>query len=235
MTKKKKKATTDLSRLSKKSPWLTLAEKKMVNDGGYFDSEGVLHNSDGLMRCTAMVKSSGFRCKNFAVPGESICRIHGGLLSKTTKRKRRMYSVFLRDPRLSVMHETILEDKEVAGVTEELALLRTLLAYVIEQLNDGEGPGLRDLKNIASITGEIRQLVGDCTNSQIKLGQLIDIGKVTIIINQLANIIQKYVTDKEVLTKIAEEFDNLIWPAASAQTPQPVRRKPVGALPGPPK
>jgi len=230
---KKKKATTDLTRPSKKSPWLSLAEKKMINDGGYFDTEGVLHNSEGLIRCTAMIKASGYRCKNFAVPGESICRCHGGLLAKTTTRKRRMYSVFLKDPRLSVMHESILEDKEVAGVTEELALLRTLLAYVIEQLNDGEGPGLRDLKNIASITGEIRQLVSDCTSSQIKLGQLIDIGKVAIIIKQLAEIVQKYITDKEVLLKIAEEFDNVVWPATSASSPQPERRKPVGALPRP--
>ncbi len=233
MTKKRKKATTDLSRMSKKSAWLTLAEKKMVNDGGYFDTEGVLHNSEGLIRCTAMVKSSGYRCKNFAVPGESVCRIHGGLSLRNKARKGRLYSIFLKNPQISIMHESMLEDKEVAGVTEELALLRTLLAYVVDQLNDGEGPGLRDLKNIASITGEIRQLVGDCTNSQIKLGQLIDIGKVTIIINQLAQIIQKHVTDKEVLLKIAAEFDNLIWPAASAQTPQPDRRKSVGSLPRP--
>ncbi len=235
MEKKSKKATTDLTRLSKVSPWLTLAEKKMLKDGGYFDTEGVLHNSEGLMRCTAMIKSSGYRCKNFAVVGESVCRCHGGLLSRSTARKSRMYSVFLKDPRISIMHESLLADEEVAGVTQELALLRTLLAYVIEQLNDGDGPALRDLRSIASITGEIRQLVGDCTNSQIKLGQLIDIGKVTIIINQLAQIIQKYVTDKEVLIKIAAEFDNIVWPAAGAQTPQPDRRKQVGELPEAPK
>ncbi len=112
---------------------------------------------------------------------------------------------------------------------QKLSLLRILLAQAI---GNADAFDLGEIKSVASIIGEIRQLVKDCASTEVRLGQLIDIGKVTIIVKNLATIIQKYITDDEVLKKIAEEFDNVIWPAPLATTTQPKREQPVQQIPG---
>ncbi len=235
MGKKKKKTSkkklvdyTNQDRKTNKYPWLSVLALRVMRGGGYYDSEGVIHNGEGCIRCTSMVKATGKRCNNFATVGETTCHIHGGQLARAKAGKQRIYSAFIEDARLRTVYERAQEDEELTGIREELSLLRTLLAKAV---GDGTDYNLKDIKNVSSIVGEIRQLVKDCTVTEIRLGQLIDIGKVTIIVGQLAKIIQKYVTDPEVLEKIAKEFDNIIWPAASATTPQPSREEPLRALP----
>lgn len=227
----KKKVTdyTDNDRSSKKYPWLSVIALRAMRNGGYYDSEGALHNDEGCIRCTSMVKSTGKRCCNFATVGETTCHIHGGQLARAKAGKQRIYSAFIEDSRMRNIYERAQDSEELTGIREELSLLRTLLAKAISV----ENMDLKGIKTVAGIVGEIRALVKDCTQTEIRLGQLIDIGKVTIIIGQLAKIIQKYITDEEVLKNIAKEFDNIVWPAASATTPQPDREKPVRALPDP--
>ncbi len=233
--KKRKKAIrknkvdyTDNDRMTNKYPWLSVIALKTLRAGGYFDSEGVIHDGDGCIRCTNMVKSTGKRCCNFAFIGETTCHIHGGQRALAKAGKARLYSPFIEDARLRNVYERAQEDDELIGIREELSLLRALLAKAV---GEGTDLNLKDIKNVAGIVGEVRQLVKDCTSTEIRLGQLIDIGKVTIIVGQLAKIIQKYVTDEEVLKNIAKDFDNILWPAAGASTPQPDREEPVRALP----
>jgi hypothetical protein len=112
-------------------------------------------------------------------------------------------------------------------------LLRVLLANILEKT--GGSLNVKATKEIASVIGEIRALVKDCTSTEIKMGQLIDIGKVTIIVQALANIVAKYIKDPETIEKIATEFDNVLWPAPLASTPQAAREAPsreVQKLPG---
>ena len=212
----------------KEFPWLSKAEATQLMSGCYFDSEGALHNSEGCVRCTGVISGTGKRCRNFSVPGELFCRIHGGVLARAKAGKQRVYSAFIQNAKLKSSYESIMNKKEVSGIQEELALLRTLLANVINKSTLKEA---KDVKNIAAIIGEIRQLVDDCTKTEIRLGQLIDIGKITIIVKALADIVQKYVKDPGIIEQIAVEFDNVIWPAPLASTPQPERTRPLQEVP----
>lgn len=237
MVKKRKIKTKlpsvlDKTRLSKEYPWLNIAELQMLCTGGYFDSEGVLHNDKGCIRCTSMVKSTGLRCKNFTIPGELCCRFHGGYMARAKRGTTRLYSAFIQDPKLKNVFNEVMDNEEIAGVKSELTLLRTLLAQVI---GSSKRMDTRKLKNISSVVKEIRTLVNDFTKAEVRLGQLIDIGKVVIITKALANIITKYVKDEEVIEKIARDFDNILWPAPLASTPQPCEQKSirkVSELPG---
>lgn len=206
--------------------WLSRSQKATLLDGGYFDAEGILHNGDGCIRCTSVVAHSGKRCKNFAVPGELYCRCHGGVLARSKAQKgSAIYSAFIQDKKISQVYESIMKDDELRGMNEELAMLRALLAKVVG--DEADGITSKGLKDVANVVGEIRQLINDCTKTEIRLGQLIDIGKITIIVKQLAVIINKHIKDEEILRKIAVEFDEVIWPSSGTTTPQPERKRAV--------
>jgi len=160
------------------------------------------------------------------------CKIHGGALITANGKKMRMYSAFIENPTLSMVYENAMDNKEIAGINEELALLRVLLAQLIQKASD---PDIKQVKDIASIIGEIRQLVNDTTKTQIKLGQLIDIGKITVIVAALVKIIATHVKDEETIRKIAHDFDELVWPAPLASSPQPEREDAFSALPALPE
>ncbi len=162
--KTKKLAVRDPERTSRKFPWLSVLELKVVGKGGYFDSEGAIRNSDDCIRCTSMVKSIGKRCKNFATPGEFTCRIHGGQLARAKSGKVRLYSAFIEDARLVNLYERAQENEELTGIREELSLLRILLAQAIGNADDFD---LGEIKSVASSIGEIRQLVKDCAYTEI--------------------------------------------------------------------
>ncbi len=227
-TKRKTRKKTALAKLDvdKDYRWLSKGQKATLLDGGYFDAEGVLHNGDGCIRCTSVVSATGKRCKNFAVPGELYCRCHGGVLARSKAQKgSAIYSAFIQDKKISQVYESIMADDELRGMKEELAMLRALLAKVVG--DEAKGITSKGLKDVSSVVGEIRQLINDCTKTEIRLGQLIDIGKITLIVKQLAAIITKYIKDEEIIRKIAVEFDDVIWPSSGATTPQPERERPV--------
>jgi hypothetical protein len=221
-TKKTKKPTNPNSTYK----WLNNDEAEVLLNGGYYDSEGLLHNGDGCVRCTAMVKSTGRRCKNFAVPGETTCRVHGGVMARKAAGKLRIYSAFIQDPTLASIYENTAntENKELMGIREELGLLRALLARVVKE---SESLNTRELKDIAGVVSEIRQTAENCTKAEVRLGQLIEVGSIVNIVKQLADIIQKYITDEDILRKISYDFDNVILPSAGVTTPQPAAQSPT--------
>lgn len=209
-------------------PWLTNAQKRILREGGYFDSEGAIHNSEGCIRCTSIVQSTQKRCKNFAVPGELYCMCHGGVVSRHTHGKQRIYSPFIQDATLKALYNAGDTGEQVEGIREELGLLRALLAKVISET--GGDMDVKDLKGVASIIGEVRQLVNECTKADLKMGQLIELSKIGMIVKELAGIVCKYVTDEEILKKIADGFDKIILPATFASTSQPERTEPLRAI-----
>lgn len=60
------------------------AQKKMIN-GKPVEIE---FSKNGRMRCTAKSKQTGFQCKNWAEPGQKVCRFHGGKTPKKTEEQK---------------------------------------------------------------------------------------------------------------------------------------------------
>lgn len=225
---KRRKTNSDGELYSSKYPWLSDREADLLLNGGYYDSEGVLHNSEGCVRCTSAIKSTGKRCKNFARPGETTCFFHGGVRGRKASGKMRVYSAFIEDPTVANIYESTRDSAQVFAIQEELCLLRGLLGKLLQ---NGEDMSVKEVKEISTIIGEIRQLIGDCTKAEIRLGKLVDIEAVKTMVAKLVSIIARYVTDEELLRKIADECESITIPNALATTTQPEREEPVRCLP----
>lgn len=94
------------------------------------------------MRCTAKSKQSGEQCKRHAVPGKSVCAIHGGkspggLASPHLKTGR--YSKYL-PTRMMERYEEAVKDPTLLELGHEIALVDARLADLLKRVDNGE-PG----------------------------------------------------------------------------------------------
>ena len=232
LVKKKvvKKAKEVKQKKDELGTWLDSDELNVLSAGGFFDHEGVLHNGEGCARCTSMVKSTGRRCKNFAVPGELYCNIHGGTLQRVKNGKRRLYSLAVQDPTLAAVLDSMNDDnEEITGLEEELRLLRLLVAKLLRK-KDLEF-STKELKDFASVIGEIRNLVDSCTKTSVRLGRMVSIEKIEVIVKQLETVIRKYVPDQVTLEKIAYEFRQITMPNAVIEADTVIEGESVRQLP----
>jgi len=213
--KSKFRRRNELSRSDQKSTttnWLTIKELSTLTQGGYFDEDGVLRTKEGCIQCNAVIKATGRRCKNFSVLGFNYCIWHGGGKFRADNIKNIIYSPFLKNTTLKEAYERAMMSDSTTGIQEELALLRGLLAQTVSIWSSAKVLDTKQLKEVASVIGEIRHLVNSCVSAEVKMGQLIDIGKMTLVIKQLCVILEKYITNPEILERIADEFDDISWP-----------------------
>lgn len=198
----------------------------MLQRGGYFDTEGCLHNNEGNVRCTAIVHSTSKRCKNFSAEGQTICKFHGGAnLAKRNAKGASIYSCFLQDNTLAEVYRRSMETDQNQTIRNELGLMRGLLATCVKTLAEDEiTPKL--MKDISMTIGEIRMLMDACMKQEIRMGNLIDVAQVAVVVKQIIDVLTKHIKDKDLLEDIANEFDRINWPGSFATTPQPSRQKP---------
>lgn len=91
-------------------------------------------------RCTAKSKASGQRCKNFAEPGFSVCRFHGGKTPvgvaapafKTGRYSRHMPA------RLLETYQQSIDDPELLNMRADIALIDSRLAELLKRADTGE-------------------------------------------------------------------------------------------------
>jgi hypothetical protein len=93
-----------------------------------------------LMQCTAKSKQSGQQCKRQAVTGGTKCYIHGGaspsgIASPSFKHGR--YSKNLPE-RLAAKYGEALSDTKLLELRDEIALVGTRLAELVERIDTGE-------------------------------------------------------------------------------------------------
>lgn len=92
------------------------------------------------MQCKAKSKQSGERCKKHAVPTYDVCHIHGGKTPRgiaLPQTKHGRYSKYL-PVRLQERYETALSDSELLAMREEIALLDSRLADLLQRVDTGE-------------------------------------------------------------------------------------------------
>lgn len=120
-------------------------------------------------RCKAKTRT-GLRCKNPAVRNRDICRMHGGAQKtgvENQKFKHGMYSKYLNNEALEA-YEEILHNKDLMSLTEEVAVLKMILAREIEDAQNGGSP--RTWLNLNKRWGKFMSAVQDGdTEKQMKL------------------------------------------------------------------
>lgn len=92
-----------------------------------------------MAQCEAKSKQSGERCKRSAVPGRSVCTIHGGkslagVAAPSIRHGR--YSRHLPE-RLLERYTDAANDPELLSIREDVALLESRLAELLERVDAG--------------------------------------------------------------------------------------------------
>lgn len=92
------------------------------------------------MQCAAKSKRSGEQCKKDAIPGRSVCHIHGGkslggLASPTFKEGR--YSKYL-PAQLATRYNEARSDPDILSLNEDVALLRSFVYQHLASIADGD-------------------------------------------------------------------------------------------------
>lgn len=108
-------------------------------------------------RCKAKAKGTGQRCKNRAVAGQQVCRIHGGAGSGRPLTHGR-YSMVKRQA-IQEKIEQFYNDPNAGDLRSELALLRALLQEYLDRFDDIETVTGIDIGRVFEMVDGIGRLV----------------------------------------------------------------------------
>ena len=109
-------------------------------------------------QCKAKAKSSGQQCKNPAVEGREVCRVHGGSSGTGRPPIHGRYSVHKRQS-LQGKIEQFYNDPQAGDLRSELALMRALLQDYIDRFEDGMPLGVDDIGRMYAMVDGIGKTV----------------------------------------------------------------------------
>ena len=157
--------------------------------------------NDHPERCQATVTSG--QCEQRACTGSKFCRAHGGHHAEIEKEKLNM-----RNYRLAKFKERATELSESDGISslrDEVALLRMLIE---ERINK-----CKDTTDLLLVSGPLSDLIIKvdkvvCSMNKLEsnLGQHLDKTKVIQYAQMMIEIIDKYISNPEILDAIGEDF-----------------------------
>jgi hypothetical protein len=148
--------------------------------------------NDDAKRCTATAKSSGERCKNPAVTGWDVCRMHGAGSPKneTSGGAPPMHGRYSAKRRESLQEkiQEYREEDDPAELWEELALLRAVLQ---EWLGEVEEIDTETVDVILDLQNSIRRTLD--TINRIKTRSALTAAEVEFLQARIADVFKSYV------------------------------------------
>lgn len=144
-----------------------------------------------MTQCAAKSKQSGEQCKNKAVDGRKVCRIHGGL-SPGAPIKHGRYSKYAPE-KLRDKIEAFKEDDPLSLI-DELATQRALFADYLErfQANSGSLPA-DDIFRLMSWANDIGSMVDRMV--KIRNSTAITAAEVAYLVARIPEVVTKYIDD----------------------------------------
>lgn len=106
--------------------------------------------NDSAPQCTATSKRSGERCRNAAIKGKDVCRLHGG----QTPTKHGLYSKY-RSGIFQERAEELKATPDLLDVTQYVALLAAMLEKFLEDLKAIGRVGQADRDSITKLVDVI--------------------------------------------------------------------------------
>lgn len=107
-------------------------------------------------QCKAKSRRSGKRCKNAAVIGKDVCRMHGAKAGSPAIHGR--YSLHKRQSLQSKIKQ-FYNDPQAGDLRSELALMRALLQDYIDRFEDGIPLGVDDIGRMYAMVDGIGKTV----------------------------------------------------------------------------
>ncbi|MEW1834529.1 hypothetical protein [Microbacterium sp. NPDC079995] len=79
---------------------------------------------EGTVRCSATAKHSGTRCKKAAIPGGTVCRLHGGAAKQVQRSARERFNDLV-DPMINIAHKLVEEaEAGTLSASDRLGLMK---------------------------------------------------------------------------------------------------------------
>lgn len=154
---------------------------------------------EGGKRCNR-IRRNGERCKNWAAPGFDKCWAHGAGRKHTMRRQRRY---MFKSKTINELFESMASDPDRLDLTEELGLLRTILATVTERV---ESFSANETASIIMLASDITKTAGVLSRIEKDLETSVSIEQIQVIADQFISIIAKHVKDDTVLEAIQSEL-----------------------------
>lgn len=129
------------------------AQKKTING----QPVEIKFSSTGRMRCTAKSKQTGFQCKNWAEPGQKVCRYHGGKSRKRTEEEKE----YLKGNTHRLTH----------GLYSNQLLTPEEYDFFVETLEEWTEKYDLDEPNQLLLASALRNFIKQCRKEAIELGE----------------------------------------------------------------
>lgn len=176
-------------------PWQS-RERKGESDGEYIAYNG------RSRRCMATSRKSGKRCRQWAIPGCTVCKHHGGRVGR--------YDDAIRNQALRDKYKAHVADKQLTDLEDDLALLRAMTEVIVERAF----PADVDMKDvpadrigvISTLLEKVTKLVDSITKHQLAKGQLISIQSMTRMVDSMTTILQRHIPDQDLLRRIVVDM-----------------------------
>jgi hypothetical protein len=187
------------------------------------DNGGSFPNAE---RCSAIAKGSGERCKNPAMNGLGVCRVHGGAgiraAAKSNLRHGR-YSTYLKDSNLKDAIKDMEERENPLDLLPEVAALRGIFTDFVnryeenhealllwadswESKDDDWSPGkpkkVLDIADAYRILSEISKVVERI--EKVRAQNAVSRSDLLRIMQEMGRVVERYVKDQAVLEKIQD-------------------------------
>jgi len=176
--------------------------------------EKIHHPSE---RCEGTSQQTG-QCPYLKIVGSNYCPRHGGLLIEAKKRKDN-----LRNYRLDKWKKRVGEFADSDGIKslrEEIGILRVIMEEMLNRCEDATDLLLYSTR-MADLVMKIERLVMSCDKMENKMGQLLSKESVLQLATEFVEIINKHVTDMNVIDVISMEMMQ-----ATLRTQNPVTNAP---------
>lgn len=198
-------------------PLLTSAMPTMPSAASVdsFETRNLMHNAQPhARRCTAKSKRSGGRCKNPPVRGRTVCRMHGGAspVGAASPQYKGAGRFKYLPVAMAERYRAAKADPELLALRKDLALLEVRLSTLLERVTE-TGPADVD----AATWAEIRELVQErlrIVEAEYRrlaaTHQLVPLARALMVMQEIATVIARHVTDKATLSAINAEFARLV-------------------------
>lgn len=159
-------------------------------------------DEDSLDRCQYVISNIG-QCSLKAVKNSQYCPAHGGNKAFQAKEKAE-----LRNYRLNKFKQRIGElssSDAILSLKEEIGIIRLLIEEKINQC-DSTAELILISGPLSDLAMKADKLVTSCNRLDMRLGNLLDKGRVLQLAQTIVQIISHYVTDDEILEKISSQI-----------------------------
>jgi len=153
-------------------------------------------------RCQSSARQG--QCPFLAVPGTIHCPIHGSKESKASENALYQFNKTEVLARISAFRSH--GDSRTLAI--ELGLLRLLLEQIINKCDSYDL--VMNSVQISTLITQIKELQTANIKLEQRVGDLLAMDQVIEIAQSLYAVVTKYITDVDILGKVAEEFEDIL-------------------------